>query len=114
MNNSPTSTGHSAEDLVSRWLESSNYQVVAQNWRTRRCEIDIVAAKDKVVYFVEVKYRSSAGFGSGLEYITAKKLEQMLFSANMWLAINNWSGDYRICAAEVDAFEDINFVEDVI
>jgi hypothetical protein len=37
------------------------------------------------MYFVEVKYRRTNRQGSGLEYVTAKKLEQMRFAASSWV-----------------------------
>jgi Holliday junction resolvase-like predicted endonuclease len=74
---------------------------LARNWRTKVCEIDIVANKNKIIYFVEVKYRSSDKQGSGFEYITPKKLSQMGFAAEIWVQQNNWNGDYRIAAAEL-------------
>lgn len=96
-----TSTGRQAEDTAADYLKSKKYKILNQNWHTRWCEIDIVAKKKAVVYFVEVKYRKSADFGAGLSYITDKKLKQMHLSARFWVSENNWSGDYRLSAIEV-------------
>ena len=82
-------------------LVALGYKVLFKNWRTRRCEIDIVASKGKCVYFVEVKYRQQATQGSGFDYITAKKLKQMRFGAEMWVSEYRWTGDYCLAAAEV-------------
>jgi Holliday junction resolvase-like predicted endonuclease len=86
-----------------------------QNWRTKWCEIDIVAQKTQTIYFVEVKYRKSAAWGSGLEYITSKKLKQMQFAAMFWVTENNWDGDYSLAAVEVTgpAFKITNFLPEV-
>jgi uncharacterized protein (TIGR00252 family) len=96
-----TFIGKDAESRVADFLKANKFKILAQNWRTRVCEIDIVAQKEKVVYFVEVKYRSSDKQGSGLEYITPKKLGQMHFAAEIWNQQNDWEGDYRILGAEV-------------
>ncbi len=96
-----TNTGRAAENAAAEYLKSKGYKILEQNWRTRWCEIDIVAKKDNKVYFVEVKYRKSAAWGSGLEYITPKKLKQMRFAAEFWVSNNNWSGDYYLSAIEV-------------
>jgi Holliday junction resolvase-like predicted endonuclease len=73
-----------------------------QNWRTRWCEIDLIATKRHVVYFVEVKYRRNTAFGGGLEYITPRKLAQMHFAAEFWISRNQKVvGDYRLAAMEV-------------
>jgi Holliday junction resolvase-like predicted endonuclease len=96
-----TFIGKDAESRIADFLKANKFKILAQNWRTRVCEIDIVAQKEKVVYFVEVKYRSSDKQGSGLEYITPKKLGQMHFAAEIWNQQNDWEGDYRILGAEV-------------
>lgn len=98
---SSTSSGRRAEDYVSRYLQNNGYKLVAQNWRTRWCEIDLIMMKLGVVYFIEVKYRSSVKWGGGLEYITNKKQKQMNFAAQMWISQNKWDGDARLAAVEV-------------
>ncbi len=98
-------TGRQAEAAAVGYLKTKSFEILAQNWRTRYCEIDIVAQKsnkkNKTVYFVEVKYRKTSAFGGGLDYILAKKLKQMRFAAEMWVSENNWNGDYSLAAIEV-------------
>lgn len=108
-----TEQGRTAESAVARRLEAESYKIIAQNWRTRRCEIDLVATKNKIVYFVEVKYRVAESQGDGFEYITARKLKQIRFAAEIWIAENNWSGDWRLLAAAVSgpAANEIEIVE---
>lgn len=105
--------GRQAETAVVRKLEEMGYKVLAQNWRTPRCEIDIVAMKDKIAYLVEVKFRTSESQGSGWEYIGPKKLKQIQFAARVWSKDNDWDGDIRLLAAEVTGagFELIEFTE---
>lgn len=94
-----TETGRAAEDAAAKYLKKNGYKVVAQNWRTPRCEIDIVATKKKVVYFVEVKYRKSANWGDGLDAITTKKFDQMTYAAYVWICENDWMDDYELAVA---------------
>jgi uncharacterized protein (TIGR00252 family) len=97
-----TEVGRRAEDVAARYLRAKGYRIVAQNWRTRWCEIDLIVTKQGVVRFVEVKYRSSGAQGFGLEYITRGKLAQMHFAAELWLARNpKAAADYRLAALEV-------------
>lgn len=98
---STTEIGSSAETLVANYLKEHKHSVLALNWRTRWCEIDIVSKKDQVVYFTEVKYRKVNTWGSGLEAITNNKLKQMKFAAEIWLSNNKWSGEARLQAAAV-------------
>jgi len=96
-----TAAGRAAEVAAANYLEQQGYKILQQNWRTRWCEIDLVAANGKIIYFVEVKYRSSSAYGTGLEYITPKKLNQMRFAADFWLAKYNWCGDGMLLGIEV-------------
>lgn len=96
-----TYVGREAESAVAKYLTDQGFSIVDQNWRTRLCEIDVIAKKKDIVYFCEVKYRGSNGQGSGLEYITPKKLKQMKLASQIWCADNSWGGDYRLLGAEV-------------
>ena len=108
-------TGRQAEATAAAFLRTQGYQIVAQNWRTRSCEVDIVASKDSVVYCVEVKFRSSDRQGMGLDYVTPKKLQQMQYAAEMWTAAAAWDGDYRLAAIEVggDPPKVTAFIDDI-
>ena len=80
-----TSIGNMAEGEVCRYLEKHKYKIIDRNWKTKWCEIDIVAENKGVIHFIEVKYRKSDRAGGGLAAITPKKLRQMKFAAELWL-----------------------------
>lgn len=106
------STGHEAEQVAARYLESKGFVIEEINWKTPACEVDIIAVKDKVMYFVEVKYRKSSDQGSGFDYITPKKLQQMKFAAACWVQMNKYHGDYEIAAIELSAhFKITEFID---
>jgi putative endonuclease len=50
--------GRWGEEVAARYLVRKHYQILAQNWRHGRGEIDIIALGDGVLVFVEVKTRS--------------------------------------------------------
>jgi len=77
--------GEAAETFAAEYLEAKGFEIVERNWKTKWCEIDIVALKDGAVHFVEVKYRRNDKAGDGLEAITKAKQRQMLLAARMWL-----------------------------
>lgn len=105
--------GQYGEELVAEYLKSIGYKIIEKNWKTKTCEIDIVAKKKTVVHFVEVKYRSKDDSGSGFDYITRAKLRQMVYSANMWVNINEYDGEYVLSAAQVDSLRNIDFIEEI-
>jgi uncharacterized protein (TIGR00252 family) len=108
---STTQSGRDAEEQVTEHLKNENHKIVALNWRTRWCEIDVVSKTKYCVYFTEVKYRSSTAWGDGFSYITPKKLSQMKFAAEMWLHDNNWTQESQLQAASVDEQGNIEVIE---
>jgi len=75
--------GDKGEQAAADWLTADGHEIVARNWRTRYCEIDIVSVKGEVLYFTEVKYRKNDDFGDGLAAITPKKQRQEGFWAGV-------------------------------
>lgn len=96
-------SGHNAEKRAAKYLESLGFKIREMNWKTRYCEIDIVAEKDGRIYFTEVKYRRNAKQGLGLDYITPKKVKQMQFAAELWASNHNWQKEYQLAAVSIDA-----------
>lgn len=97
-----TAIGKEAEEKAAKHLRLADYTILARNWRTRRCEIDIVALKNKIIYFIEVKSRSRLSQGRSIEYITPQKRRQMEFAASVWVARQRWRGSYELCVVGVD------------
>lgn len=78
--------GDRGEQATADWLVADGHEIIARNWRTRYCEIDIVSLKGDTLYFTEVKYRKNDNFGGGLAAITTKKQRQMRFAAELFMA----------------------------
>lgn len=110
-----TETGRKAERAAAVYLEMRGYKILEQNWRRPRCEIDIIATKDGVVHFVEVKYRFADDQGSGLDAITPTKLRQMQRAAWTWVDESKWRGEYVLSAVEIAGpqFTVMSFIENV-
>lgn len=77
-------TGREAEQAAADYLVDNGYKIVDRNWKTPSCEVDIIARKKNVLYFVEVKYRLSYLHGSGLDAITPQKLKQMKLGCELY------------------------------
>ncbi len=95
------SRGRTAEDVAAHYLLGKKFEILDRNWRTKWCEIDIVARKDSCAYFVEVKYRKSTSSGSGLDYITDTKLQRMTRAAESWVQANGWGQQYSLAVIEL-------------
>ena len=112
---SSTDTGHKAERAAATYLEMRGYKIIERNWRRPAAEIDIVAEKDGVVHFVEVRYRATNAQGGGLESITPSKLRRMQRGAELWVFELKWPGEYVLSAIELagPTFAIMNFVENI-
>jgi putative endonuclease len=110
-----TNTGRKAEAAARVYLEMRGFKIIEQNWRRPRCEIDIIALKDGIMHFVEVKYRLKDEQGSGLDAITATKLKQMQRAAWTWVDEYKWRGEYVLSAIELGGadFMVMSFIENV-
>lgn len=78
--------GATAEELACKHLRQAGYRIVARNWRTRLGEIDIVARDGDVLAFVEVKARSSSGFGGPEGAVGPRKRRRIVAAAKAFLA----------------------------
>lgn len=94
--------GDAAETEVANYLVRVGHKVIARNWRTKFCEIDIISLSGGTIYFTEVKYRRSDAQGDGLAAITPKKQRQMKFAAEIYVQQNKLQAyDLRLAAASV-------------
>lgn len=93
--------GRRAETAAATFLVRKGFTILERNWRTRRCEVDIIAQRAQELCFCEVKYRRTARQGNGLDYITPQKLRQMRFAAQSWVHAHGWRRDFQLAAIEV-------------
>ena len=74
-------TGKQGEDLAVNYLSKNGFTILHRNWRHRYVEIDIIAYKEKILHFIEVKTRTGTAFGLPEEAVSKKKMEQMKLGA---------------------------------
>lgn len=77
--------GLAAETFVSGWLQQRGLHLIERNYHCHYGEIDIVAQEKDVLVFVEVRYRSSAGFGTALDSVTYTKQQRLIQTALHYL-----------------------------
>lgn len=80
--------GKLGEQLASDYLKKKGYRILETNFRTRFGEIDLVAAKEGRLIFVEVKLKTGTDAGAPEEMITPAKINQIRQTAEVFLQQN--------------------------
>lgn len=78
--------GELGEKVASSYLEEIGYRIIDRNVRMQAGEIDLVAEKDEVLYFVEVKSRLKSDFRDGY---STKQRERLNNLALVYLSKHN-------------------------
>lgn len=86
------------EDRAADYLIKKGYKVVAQNYRNRYGEVDIIAEDNNTTIFVEVKYRTGSIYGTGEESIDAKKCRKIAKVAQHYICAVNTGNSIRFDA----------------
>lgn len=82
--------GKNGENLAAEYLEKKGFTIIEKNWRYSRIgEIDIIAAHNDSLVFVEVKTRTSQAFGHPIEAISPQKLRTIQKLAELYMMTNN-------------------------
>lgn len=91
------SLGKYGEEIARKFFEELGYELVKQNFRYERAEIDLIFKNDdsRILVFVEVKTRRSKTFGEPEESVTASKQLQLIKSAEGFLMNNEEYTDYE-------------------
>jgi putative endonuclease len=93
MTKSRKKLGAWGEGKAVEYLRLAGYKVHNKNVRTDYGEIDILASKDGIAVFVEVKTRRTQTFGLPEESITPGKMEKMLQSSQAYMLDHPELGD---------------------
>lgn len=102
--------GNLAEERGCDYLRSHGYRIVDRNVYNRFGEIDIIALKDNVLRFVEVK--SGQNYEQAINNITSAKLQKLNRMIQTYLQKTKYSMDYCIDALIVTE-EEIVWIENI-
>lgn len=93
--------GNLGEEISSIFLKNKGFKILKRNWEKRPIgEIDIIAKKDNILYFVEVKTTASTNDKySPLEHLDKNKMKKFQRIVNHYLIEKNLiDTDYKISA----------------
>lgn len=77
--------GLEGEELAKEFLQNSGWKILEHRFRLGRLEVDLIAEKDGLVAFVEVKTRWSTKFGDPVEAVTWGKRREIIKVAQGWM-----------------------------
>ena len=87
--------GHKGESIAKKYLERHSYDVLDCNWRFQRAEIDLIAGKDAILVFIEVKTRTSMSYGLPEDFVSQKKMDFMMEAASQYMDNIQYEGEIR-------------------
>ncbi len=102
--------GDKAESKAVSFLQKEGFVIIETNFYSRFGEIDIIASKESVVHFVEVK--SGLDYESAVNNITSVKLQKLFKTAQVYLKKNALDMDYTFDAVIVTP-DDVELIEDI-
>lgn len=114
--------GNRAEDAVVSDLESKGYQIIQRNYLKKWGEIDIIALKNKILHFVEVKSVSGKKGGDFRpeDNMHRDKMKKLGRTIQTFLAENertmnyDWVCDLACVYQEEGKDSEIEYLEDII
>lgn len=110
--------GRSGEDEAELYFRDMGFDIVARNFRYGRSgEIDLIASKEGLLLFVEVKKRSSQAYGGALFSINRRKALTLKKTAAYFLSQNPRFNQKKItCRFDLLALEDgdVSWHRDII
>ena len=88
--------GLQGERVAERWLQAKGWRVIQRRFRSGHRDIDLIAKRDELVAFVEVKARMGAEFGGPVAAVNWKKQNELVRSAFTWIDRHGRPGEvYR-------------------
>ncbi len=81
-------TGIAGEQLAVDYFEQNHYEIIHRNWRIGHLEVDIIAVKDGILHFIEVKTKTTNYYGFPEEAVTKSKFKYLVSAANLYLIKN--------------------------
>lgn len=85
-------TGQKGEELARQYFENKEYEILHTNWRYGHLELDIIAKKNGMIHFIEVKTLVEGSAGLPEESVNRKKLLHLIKAAEMFMLTAKFTG----------------------
>lgn len=110
--------GQLGELLAVKWLRRRGYLIHHTNWRDGHYELDIVARKQGVLHFIEVKSRKLGGVSTPESALNHRKVEALIKAARAYLRQYRIMYDIQFDLIAIDTMQNsewnVRFIENAI
>ena len=105
--------GSRYEQKAAAYLQKQGWKVLEWNYRCPLGEIDLIARKENILAFIEVKYRQSGLFGTPFSAVDARK-QRKIYQTARWYLSEKQVSPRQICRFDVIGFsgEKLEHLED--
>lgn len=87
--------GKKGEDEAIAFLQKQGYTILHTNWRYQHLEIDIIAEYKSIICIVEVKTRTIGSKEDIPDWITPKKIKNLVHAAEQYLQQTTSNAEVR-------------------
>ncbi|HMP31404.1 MAG TPA: YraN family protein [Saprospiraceae bacterium] len=99
------SKGNIAEDIAFQYLLKLDYKIREINWIKQKAEIDLIAEKENILVFIEVKSRKNSDFGNPATMVTKRKQRLLVSAATQYMDSINYDGNFRFDIITVTGYD---------
>ena len=101
------------EDMAIEYMEKNGFTILERNYKCKIGEIDIIAKKDNIIRFVEVKYRKDQQYGGAFYAINNKKLEKIYKVASFYVMVNKLENEFFCFDAVLINGDKIQYIDNI-
>lgn len=90
------------EKIAQKYLKNKGYEILQNNFYTRKGEIDIISKINDTIVFIEVKTRNNLEYGTPAMAINKTKMNHIRNSAKIFIHLNKlYNSNIRFDVIEV-------------
>ena len=104
--------GKEGERLASDYLKNKGYEILENNWRFSRNEIDIIAKEQDTIVIVEVKYRYDLEYGDPSQTVDLKKRRILVETSDRYMDTIDDDLELRFDIISIQKNNEITHIED--
>ena len=87
--------GKWGEGVAADYLEQQGYSILERGWRSGHKDIDLIAFKQGILAFVEVKTRKNNAYIQPQQAVDRHKIKLLMTAANRYICNNNIDAEIR-------------------